>query len=196
MAAVWGLDQPWDQLPPMENSPVISAQCLDTEAQGAAGIAVEDVGAILLIHRDQLALSCLQVGDELPKTPSLAVVVTVEGKRVRGGLAELPEALLAVDVVAVGGHQQPAGAQLDPMPWAQREGGPLWGQGDKRYQWSPPSQATFLPSDPHWTPAMQHGAALATALALPLPCMAALLPLMALPMTCCVRSVALLQLRP
>lgn len=33
-------------------------------------------------------------------------------------------------------------------------------------------------------------------LALPLPCMATVLPLMALPMTCCVRSVALLQLRP
>lgn len=159
VAAVRGLDQPWDQLPPVEDSPIISAQRLDTEAQGAAGVAVEDIGAILLIHRDQLALSCLQVGDELPKTPALAVVVAVEGERVRSGLAELPEALLAVDVVAVGRHQQPAGAQLDPVPWAQREGGPLWGQGDKHYQWSPPSRATSPPLDPHCTPVAQHEAA-------------------------------------
>jgi len=122
-----GLDQPLDQLPPVEDGPVICAECLDPEAQGAAGVAVEDVGAVLLIHGDQLALARLQVGDELPEAPAPAVVVAVEGEGVRGGLAELPEALLAVDVVAVGGHQQPAGPQLDPVPGAQCERRPVWG---------------------------------------------------------------------
>lgn len=59
MTAMGGLHQPLDQLAPMENGPVIRAECLDPEAQGAAGVAVEDIRSILLIHGDQLTLACL-----------------------------------------------------------------------------------------------------------------------------------------
>lgn len=53
------------------------------------------------------------------------MVIAVEAEGVRGGLAQLSEALFAVDVVGVGGDQQATGLELDAVSWAQSKSGPF-----------------------------------------------------------------------
>lgn len=51
--------------------------------------------------------------------------VTVETEGVGTGLAELPEALFALDVVGVGRNQETAGLQLDAVARAESKCGPF-----------------------------------------------------------------------
>lgn len=51
--------------------------------------------------------------------------VAVKAEGVGSGLAELSEALLALDVVSVGRNQQTAGLQLDAVARAESESGPF-----------------------------------------------------------------------
>lgn len=60
--------------------------------------------------------------------------VTVKAEGMRGGLAELSEALFALDVVSIGRNQQAAGLELDAVARAQSKSGPFCrdrGGGDR-----------------------------------------------------------------
>ena len=51
--------------------------------------------------------------------------VTVKAEGMGGGLAELSEALFALDVVSIGRNQQATGLELDAVARAQSESGPF-----------------------------------------------------------------------
>lgn len=125
MATVVRLRQPLHQLALLKRRSVIKAEGLDSVSQGAAGVDIQNVGAVLLVDRHHLTLHALRPRHRLPKAPCPAVVIAVEAEGVRGRLAQLSKALFAVDVVGVGRDQQATGLELDAVSWAQSKGGPL-----------------------------------------------------------------------
>lgn len=63
------------------------------------------------------------------------MVVAVKAEGVRGGLAELSEALFTVDVVSIGRNQQTARLQLDAVTGTESESGPFC--QERKKMWSP-----------------------------------------------------------
>lgn len=129
MTTVPRLHEPLHQLPLLEHGSVVQTEGLHPVTQGAAGVAVQHIGAALLIHRHHLTLHALRSRYGLAETPASPVGVAVEAEGPRGGLAELSEALLALDLVGVGGDQQTARLQLDAMARAESKGGPICQEG-------------------------------------------------------------------
>lgn len=125
MAAISGLHQPLHQLPLLKHCSVIQTEGLHPVSQRAASIAVQHVCPILFIHRHHLTLHALRPRHCLPKTPASPVGVTVKAEGMGGGLAELSEALFALDVVSIGRNQQATGLELDAVARAQSESGPF-----------------------------------------------------------------------
>lgn len=118
VATVVRLHQPLHQLALLERRSVIQTEGLHPVSQSAARVEIQDIGPILLVHGHHLALHALRPRHRLPEAPGPPVVITVEAEGVWGGLAELSEALLAVNVVRVGRNQQTTGLELDAVTWA------------------------------------------------------------------------------
>lgn len=131
VATVVRLRQPLHQLALLERCSVIEAEGLHSVSQSAARVDIQDVGTVLLVHRHHLTLHALRPWHRLPKAPGPAVVITVEAEGVWGGLAQMSEALFAVNVVGVGRNQQTTGLELDAVTWAQSKGGPFCKQTRK-----------------------------------------------------------------
>lgn len=62
------------------------------------------------------------------------MVVAVKAEGVRGGLAELSEALFAIDVVSIGRNQQTARLELDAVTRTESESGPFC--QERKKMWS------------------------------------------------------------
>lgn len=125
MATVSRLHQPLHQLPLLKHGSVIQTEGLHPVSERAARIAVQHISPILFIHRHHLTLHALRARHRLPEAPGPPVGVAVKAEGVGSGLAELSEALLALDVVSVGRNQQTAGLQLDAVARAESESGPF-----------------------------------------------------------------------
>lgn len=134
VTAVSWLHQLLHQLPLLKHRAVIQAEGLHPVPQGAAGVAVQHAGPVLLVHRHHLALHALRPRHRLPEAPGAPVIVAVEAESVRRGQAELTEALSAVDVVGVGRDEQASGLELDAVARAEREGGPLCADQRRTFQ--------------------------------------------------------------
>lgn len=125
MATISRLHQPLHQLPLLKHGSVIQTEGLHPVSKRAARIAVQHISPILFIHGHHLTLHALWARHRLPETPGPPVGVAVKAEGVGSGLAELSEALLALDVVSVGRNQQTAGLQLDAVARAESESGPF-----------------------------------------------------------------------
>ncbi|TNN80403.1 hypothetical protein EYF80_009427 [Liparis tanakae] len=121
--------RPLHQLPLLKHQPAVQAERLHPVPQRAARVAVEHIGPVLFVHGHHLTLHALRHGHRLPEAPGSPVGVTVEAEGVGRGLAQLSEALFALDVVGVGGNQQAAGLQLEAVTRAEGEGGPFCRDG-------------------------------------------------------------------
>lgn len=126
MTTISGLHQPLHQLTLLKDGSVVQAEGLHPVSQRAAGIAVQHIRPIFLIHRHHLALHAVRPRHRLPETPGAPVVVAVKAEGVGRGPAELAETLSAVDVVSVGWNQQASRLELDAVARPQRKGGPFW----------------------------------------------------------------------
>lgn len=125
MTTIMRFHQSLHQLPLLKHSSIVQAQGLHPVSQSAARVTVQHISPILLIHRHHLTLHALRPRHRLPKTPGPPVVITVEAEGVGRGLAELSEALFAVNVVRVSWNQQTARLELDAVTWAQSKSGPF-----------------------------------------------------------------------
>jgi len=125
MATIARLHQPLHQLPLLKHHSAVQAEGLHPVSQRAACVAVEHIRPVLFIHGHHLTLHAVRHGHRLPETPGSPVGVAVEAEGVGSGLAELSEALFALDVVRVGRNQQAAGLQLEAVTRAESEGGPF-----------------------------------------------------------------------
>lgn len=131
VATIVRLCQPLHQLALLERRAVVEAEGLDSVSQIAAGVDIQDVGPVLLVHRHHLTLHTLRPRHRLPEAPCPAMVIAVEAEGVRGGPAQLSEALFAINVVGVGRDQQTTGLELDAVSRAQSKGSPFCKQTRK-----------------------------------------------------------------
>lgn len=125
MTTIPRLHQSLHQLPLLKHRSIIQTEGLHPVSKRAARITVQHISPILLIHRHHLTLHALWPRHRLPETPGSPVVVTVKAEGMGGGLAELSEALFAIDVVGVGRNQQTTRLELDAVARAERESGPF-----------------------------------------------------------------------
>lgn len=125
MTAVSRLHQPLHQLPLLKHRSIIQTEGLHPVSKRAARITVQHISPILFIHRHHLTLQAVWPRHRLPETPGLTVAVTVKAEGMGSGLAELSEALFAIDVVSVGRNQQTTRLELYAVAWAERESGPF-----------------------------------------------------------------------
>lgn len=135
VATVVRLHQPLHQLALLERCSVIETEGLHPVSESAARVEIQDISPILLVHGHHLTLHALRPRHRLAEAPGPPVVITVEAEGVWGGLAELSEALFAVNVVRVGRNQQTTRLELDAVTWAQSEGGPFCKQRRKESTW-------------------------------------------------------------
>lgn len=125
MTTISRLQQALHQLTLLKDRSIVQAEGLHPVSQRAAGIAVQHISAILLIHRHHLALHAVRPRHRLSETPGAPVVVAVKAEGVGRGPAELAKTLSAVDVVSVGWNQQASRLELDAVAWPQCKGGPF-----------------------------------------------------------------------
>lgn len=129
MTTILRLHQPLHQLPLLKHSSIVQTEGLHSVPERAASITVQHVSPILFVHRHHLTLHGLWPWDRLSKAPGSPVSVAVKAEGVGSGLAEVPEAFFALDVVGVGRNEQTARLQLDAVARAESEGGPFCQEG-------------------------------------------------------------------
>lgn len=129
MTTVSRLHQPLHQLPLLKHGSIVQTEGLHPVSQRAAGVTVQHISPVLLIHRHHLTLHALRHWHRLPEMPGPPVGVTVEAEGAGSGLAQLSEALFALNVVSVGRYQQAARLQLDAVAWAESKSGPFCREG-------------------------------------------------------------------
>lgn len=108
MTTISRLHQPLHQLPLLKYSSIIQTEGLHPVAKRTASVTVQHVSSILFINRHHLTLHALRAWNRLPESPGSAMGVAVKAEGMRIGLAEVTEALLALDVVGVGRDEQAA----------------------------------------------------------------------------------------
>lgn len=101
MATIAWLHQFLHQLTILKHGAIVQAEGLHPAPEWTPGIAVQDVGAVLLIDRHHLALYALWPGDRFSKPPHTPMRVTVEAERVGCSQTHPAKALFTVDVVRI-----------------------------------------------------------------------------------------------
>lgn len=125
MATIAWLHQFLHQLTILKHGAIVQAEGLHPAPQWTPSVAVQDVGAILLVDRHHLALNALGPRDCFSKSPYTPMRVTVEAERVGGGQTHPAKALFTVDVVCIRRDQQTTRLQLNSMARTQCKSGPL-----------------------------------------------------------------------